>query len=149
MTMRLTLHSDYSLRVLIFLTLKRGQQATIPEIAQAYQISRGHLMKVVHELGKLGYVATLRGRGGGLTLGKPAGSIRIGDVLRKTEDSLALVECFTKPEPGAGCRIEGACRLKGVLAEAQRAFFDTLDKYTLADLVDGRAAPLKRQLRLA
>jgi Rrf2 family nitric oxide-sensitive transcriptional repressor len=149
MTMRLTLHSDYSLRVLMFLTLKRGQQATIPEIAQAYEISRGHLMKVVHELGNLGYVATVRGRGGGLTLGKPAESIRVGEVLRKTEDSLSLVACFTKSEPGAGCRIDGACRLKGALAEAQRAFFDVLDKYTLADLVEGRAAPLRRQLRLA
>ncbi len=149
MTMRLTVHSDYSLRVLIFLTLKRGEQATIPEIAEAYGISRGHLMKVVHELGQLGYVATLRGRGGGLTLGKPAESIRVGDVLRETEESLALVECFTKPEPGAGCRIDGACRLKGLLAEAQRAFFDVLDKCTIADLVDGRGAPLRRHLQLA
>jgi Rrf2 family nitric oxide-sensitive transcriptional repressor len=149
MTMRLTLHSDYSLRVLMFLTLKRGQQATIPEIAQAYEISRGHLMKVVHQLGNLGYVATVRGRGGGLTLGKPAESIRVGEVLRKTEDTLSLVACFPKSEPGAGCRIDGTCRLKGALAEAQRAFFDVLDKYTLADLVEGRAAPLRRQLRLA
>jgi Rrf2 family nitric oxide-sensitive transcriptional repressor len=147
--MRLTVHSDYSLRVLTFLALKRGNLATIPEISEAYGISRGHLMKVVHALGRLGYVATLRGRNGGLTLGMAAESIRIGHVLRQTEESLALVECFAKAEPGLGCKIDGTCRLKGVLAEAQRAFFDVLDGYTLADIVDGRAAPLRRLLRLA
>lgn len=147
--MRLTVHSDYSLRVLTFLALKRGSLATIPEISEAYGISRGHLMKVVHELGRLGYVATLRGRNGGLTLGKPAESIRIGQVLRQTEESLALVQCFGESQSGLGCKIDGTCRLKGVLAEAQRAFFDVLDRYTLADIVDGRAAPLKRLLRLA
>jgi Rrf2 family nitric oxide-sensitive transcriptional repressor len=147
--MRLTVHSDYSLRVLTFLALKRGDLATIPEISEAYGISRGHLMKVVHALGRLGYVATLRGRNGGLTLGKPADSIRIGQVLRHTEESLALVECFAKGQSSPGCKIDGTCRLKGVLAEAQRAFFDVLDRYTLADIVDGRAAPLKRLLRLA
>jgi Rrf2 family nitric oxide-sensitive transcriptional repressor len=147
--MRLTVHSDYSLRVLTFLALKRGELATIPEISEAYGISRGHLMKVVHALGRLGYVATLRGRNGGLTLGKAAESIRIGHVVRHTEESLALVECFAKDKSSPGCKIDGTCRLKGVLAEAQRAFFDVLDRYTLADIVDGRAAPLKRLLRLA
>jgi len=146
--MRLTLHSDYSLRVLIFLALRHGKLATIPEIAEAYGISRAHLMKVVQELGRIGYVDTLRGRNGGLALGKPAESIRIGEVLRLTEDTLAFVECFTKAEPGKGCRIEGACRLKGMLSEAQRAFFEVLDGYSLADIVDGRAAPLRRLLRV-
>ena len=146
--MQLTRHSDYSLRVLIFLAVNRDVLATIPQIAEAYGISRGHLMKVVHELGRLGYVETSRGRKGGMTLGKPAESIRIGQVLRETEESLALVTCFSKSEPGQGCKIDGFCRLKGVLAEAQRAFFDVLDRYSLADMVDGRAAPLKRLLQL-
>ena len=149
MTMRLTVHSDYSLRVLIYLALKRGEQATIPEIAEAYAISRGHLMKVVHELGRLGYVDTVRGRKGGMTLGKPAESIRVGQVLRETEESLALVECFSKGEPGKACKIDGSCRLKAILAEAQRAFFQVLDSYSLADIVDGRATPLRRLLQLA
>ncbi|HEY6079540.1 MAG TPA: Rrf2 family transcriptional regulator [Polyangiaceae bacterium] len=146
--MRLTVHSDYSLRVLIYLAVKRGELATIPEIAEAFAISRGHLMKVVNELGRLGYVETSRGRKGGMTLGKPAESIRVGQLLRETEESLALVTCFSKAEPGQGCKIDGFCRLKGILAEAQRAFFDVLDRYSLADIVDGRAAPLRRLLQL-
>jgi len=147
--MRLTVHSDYSLRVLIFLAARNGEMSTIPEIAEAYGISRAHLMKVVHELGRLGYVETTRGRHGGLSLGRPPESIRIGEVLRQTEESLALVECFSKARPGDGCRIDGACRLKGVLAEAMRAFFAVLDDHTLADIVGARAAPLRRLLRLA
>ncbi|HLV64216.1 MAG TPA: Rrf2 family transcriptional regulator [Polyangiaceae bacterium] len=128
--------------------MKRGALATIPEIALAYGISRAHLMKVVPELGRLGYVDTVRGRNGGLTLRKPAESIRIGEVLRHTEETLAFVECFTKLDAGAGCRIDGSCRLKGMLAEAQRAFFEVLDRYSLADVVEGRAAPLRRLLRV-
>lgn len=146
--MRLTVHSDYSLRVLMFLAAKNGGVATIPEIAEAYGISRGHLMKVVHELGRLGYVETLRGRNGGLQLGKPKEAIRLGAVVRETEESLALVECFVKTEAGDGCKIAGACRLKGILAEALSAFFAVLDRHTLADLVEGRAAPLRRLLQL-
>jgi len=147
--MRLTVHSDYSLRVLIFLAARRGEMSTIPEIARAYGISRAHLMKVVHELGRLGYVETTRGRHGGLTLGRAPESIRVGEVLRQTEETLALVECFSKASPGDGCRIDGACRLKGALAEAMRAFFGVLDDYTLADIVGARSAPLRRLLRLA
>ena len=146
--MRLTVHSDYSLRVLIFLAAKNEGIATIPEIADAYGISRGHLMKVVHALARLGYVETLRGRNGGLSLGKPKESIRIGDVVRETEESLAIVECFAGAEAGEGCKIAGTCRLKGVLAEALNAFFAVLDRYTLADLVEGRGAPLRRLLQL-
>jgi Rrf2 family nitric oxide-sensitive transcriptional repressor len=147
--MRLTVHSDYSLRVLIFLAAKNGGSATIPEIAEAYGISRAHLMKVVHELARLGYVETLRGRNGGLRLGKPKEAIRVGDVVRETEESLAIVECFAAAEAGSGCKIAGACRLKGVLAEALNAFLAVLDRHTLADLVDGRAAPLRRLLQLS
>lgn len=147
--MRITLHSDYSLRVLIFLATRRAELATIPQIAAAYGISRTHLTKVVQELGRLGYVDTLRGRNGGLALARPPEDIRIGEVLRNTEESLSLVECFAAPVEGQGCRIDGACRLKGVLAEALDAFLAVLDRYTLADLVQGRAAPLRRLLTLA
>lgn len=142
------MHSDYSLRVLIFLAAKNGASATIPEIAGAYGISRGHLMKVVQALARFGYVETLRGRNGGLQLGKPKEAIRLGDVVRETEESLAIVECFATPEAGDGCKIAGACRLKGVLAEALNAFLAVLDRYTLADLVEGRGAPLRRLLQL-
>ncbi|HTQ05009.1 MAG TPA: Rrf2 family transcriptional regulator [Polyangiaceae bacterium] len=146
--MRLTVHSDYGLRVLIFLAAKGGAAATIPEIAGAYDISRAHLMKVVNELGRLGYVATTRGRKGGIVLARAPAAIRIGEVVRQTEENLALVECFSK-EKGAGCRIDGACRLKGALAQALGAFLDVLDGYTLEDIVKGRSAPLLRRLRIA
>jgi Rrf2 family nitric oxide-sensitive transcriptional repressor len=146
--MRLTLHTDYGLRVLIFLAAKKGEPATIPEIAGAYGISRGHLMKVVNELARLGYVTTTRGRNGGITLGKSAAEIRVGEVVRKTEENLALVECFSK-SAGAGCRIDGACRLKGALGEALGAFLGVLDGYTIEDIVKGRVAPLLARLRLA
>lgn len=143
--MRLTVQSDFSLRVLIFVAAKRGELATIPEIAAAYDISRAHLMKVVHQLGKLGYLDTVRGRSGGIALAKPASAICIGAVVRAMEES-TLVPCFARE---GGCRIDGACRLKGMLAEALQAFFAVLDGYTLADIVDGRAQPLRRLLQLA
>lgn len=146
--MRLTVQSDYSLRVLIFVATKQGALATIPEIASAYGISRAHLMKVVHQLGKLGYLETVRGRGGGFRLGKSPSEICIGAVVKATEETLALVPCLAHAA-AEGCRIDGTCRLKGMLSEALNAFFAVLDRYTLADIVNGRAAPLRRLLQLA
>lgn len=151
--MRLTVQSDFSLRVLIFVAAKRGALATIPEIAAAYDISRAHLMKVVHQLGKLGYLQTVRGRSGGISLARAPSAICIGALLRATEER-TLVPCFSRgaqpAEPAeTGCRIDGACRLKGMLSEALQAFFEVLDRYTLADIVDGRATPLRRLLQLA
>jgi Rrf2 family transcriptional regulator, nitric oxide-sensitive transcriptional repressor len=146
--MRLTVQSDFSLRVLIFVAAKRGKLATIPEIAAAYDISRAHLMKVVQKLGKLGYLETVRGRSGGILLAKPPADICIGSVVRATEET-ALVPCLSQEPSRSGCRIDGACRLKGMLSEALRAFFEVLDRYTLSDIVDGRAVPLRRLLQLA
>ncbi|MEO8901000.1 MAG: Rrf2 family transcriptional regulator [Polyangiaceae bacterium] len=145
--MYLTRHSDYSLRVLMFLAVKGDELATVPQITQAYGISRGHLMKVVQNLGRLGYVKTLRGRGGGITLGAPPSTIRLGAVVRQTEENLDLVECFAARE--SGCRIQPVCRLQGAIREALEAFLKVLDSYTLADMVSGRAAPLRRLLQLA
>jgi Rrf2 family nitric oxide-sensitive transcriptional repressor len=145
--MQLTRHSDYSLRVLIYLSVHRDALATIPQIAAAYGISRGHLMKVVQELGQLGYVETVRGRGGGLRLALSATQIRLGDVVRKTEERLDLVECLSRS--GSTCRIEPACRLKAALQHALSAFVETLNGYTLADIAEGRAAPLRRLLQIA
>lgn len=148
--MHLTRYSDYSLRVLIFLGIKGTELATIPEIAGAYGISRGHLMKVVRMLGQLGYVETLRGRGGGLRLGMAADKIQVGQVLRQTEESFALVDCLSTDGVGERrCKITPACKLRGMLAEALQAFLGVLDQYTLADIIEGRAAPLKRLLKLA
>jgi len=124
--------SDYSLRVLMYLGAKPEQRGTIQEIAKAYGISENHLMKVVHGLGRHGFVETVRGRGGGLKLARPASEIRIGDVVRAVEDDFALVECFRSEE---GCRITNICRLRGVLKQALEAYFSVLDDFTLAELV--------------
>ena len=142
--MQLTRYSDYSLRVLIFLAVEPGRLVTIEEIARGYDVSKAHLMKVVHQLGLRGYVETVRGRGGGLRLARPAEEIAVGDVLRSTEESMALVECFG-PTSG-GCAIEPACGLRPVLQEALAAFLAVLDAYTLADLVARRRKPLARLL---
>ena len=130
--MRLTTFSDYAFRVLIYLGSTPGL-ATIADIANAYGISENHLMKVVHQLSRLGYLETVRGKGGGMRLARPPREIRVGEVLRATEDGFDLVECMGEGE--SDCRIVRACVLKGALGEAIAAFLGTLDRYTLADLV--------------
>src|SRR5262245_5825065 len=141
---QLTRYSDYSLRVLIFLAVDPSRLVTIEEIARSYDVSRAHLMKVAHQLGLLGYGETVRGRGGGLRLARPPEQIGIGDVLRSTEESMALVECFG---PASGhCAIESACGLRPLLHDALAAFLAVLDRYTLADLVARRRKPLARLL---
>lgn len=130
--MRLTVLSDYSLRVLMYLAVDPERRATIEEIAKAYGISENHLMKVVHGLALHGFVTTVRGRGGGLKLSRPAAEITVGAVLRVVEEDYALVECLGTSDT---CQITGVCRLKRVLQQALRAYFDVLDEWTLADLV--------------
>ena len=130
--MRLTRFTDYALRTLIYLGSLGPRQGSIAGVAAAYGISENHIVKVVHQLGRLGLVQTTRGKGGGLRLGKPAAEIRIGDVVRATEEDLALVPCFA----GEACAITPACRLKQVLAEALDAFLTVLDRYTLVDLLN-------------
>lgn len=141
--MQLTRHSDYALRLLMRLALQPDGIVTIQEVAEAYGISRNHLMKIALELGRHGFIETLRGRGGGLRLGQPAAEIRVGAVLRATEDSFALVECFDAEHNR--CVITGACRLRGALREALEAFLEVLDGYTLADLV-AQPHALRQQL---
>jgi len=130
--MRLSSFSDYSLRVLIYLGAHPGRLVTIAEIAGAYGISGNHLMKVVHQLGRLGYLQTVRGKGGGMRLGRLPEEIHLGEVIRQTEVDWALVECFSS---GSGCQIHAACRLPPILDEALAAMFGVLDKYTLGDLL--------------
>ena len=132
--MRLTRYTDYALRTLIYVGLHEPRQSSIAEIARAYGISENHLTKVVHQLGRLGLIRTIRGRGGGLRLARPPEEIVVGAVVRQTEDDLALVECFA----GAGCAITAPCRLRRALGEALAAFLAVLDRYTLADLLGGR-----------
>jgi len=134
--MRLTVYADYSLRMLMYLAAKRSGAATTAEIADAYGISKAHLNKVAHQLGLAGYVGTVRGKGGGLRLARPAAEIRVGDVLRRVEPDMALVPCFAPVR--AACPIMPACGLRGVLDEALHAFMAVLDRYSLADLVQRR-----------
>lgn len=130
--MKLTHYSDYSLRVLIYLAVRTERLATITEIANSYGISRNHVVKVVHHLGKLGYLETLRGKHGGLRLaGKPE-DINVGKVVRETEANLQIVECFGNDN---ACVLSPVCVLKSALDEALHAFLGTLDRYTLKDLV--------------
>lgn len=143
--MQLTLHTDYSLRVLIYLAIS-DKGATVSEIAENYAISRNHLVKVVHRLGKLGYVHTERGRHGGLRLARAASEISLGSVVRDMEPNFHLVECFNMPENT--CALAPACQLKRVLAEAERAFMTVLDQYSLADVV-ANPARLRRLLGVA
>lgn len=130
--MRLSSFSDYSLRVLMYLGAQPGRLVTIAEIAGSYGISGNHLMKVVHQLGRLGYLETVRGKGGGMRLGKAPEEIRLGEVIRQTEVDWVLVECFST---GASCPIQAACGLPPILDEALAAMFAVLDQYTLADLL--------------
>lgn len=130
--MKLTLHTDYALRMLMFLAVKEERPVTVSEIAQTYGLSRNHLLKVALNLGKLGFVTTTRGRSGGVALAQPPEHINIGDVVRGMEDGFALVECL-RPE-GGGCIISPACRLKSLMRQATEAFLSVFDSYTLADL---------------
>lgn len=136
--MRLTLFTDYALRVLMYLGLKRGELATIREIAERYRISENHLMKVVHQLGRDGFVETVRGRQGGIALARPADEINIGDMVRRYEDDLRLVECFERRTNT--CPIAGACSLTGVFDDALGAFLSVLDRKTLADILKSSPA---------
>lgn len=131
--MQLSAFTDFSLRVLIYAAVRDDRLCTVDEIASAFDISRHHLVKVVNELGRLGYVETRRGRGGGFQLACVPAKTRLGDVVRQMEGNLTLVECFDRKTNA--CPLTRACGLKGALREAFDAFFAVLDRYTLADLV--------------
>lgn len=135
--MRLTLWTDYALRALIYVGAKAGGLTTIAEIADIFDVSKPHLMKIVNRLAQQGYLDTVRGRGGGIRLARPASAIRVGAVVRDTEEELSVMGCLNGP---GFCRIEGCCVLRRALREATNAFLKTLDDYTLADLLAPGAA---------
>jgi Rrf2 family nitric oxide-sensitive transcriptional repressor len=143
--MQLSAYSDYALRVLMHAALRRPERVTVDEVAATFGISRHHLVKVVHDLGRNGFLQTQRGAGGGFTLGRPPERIRLGDVVRLGEETDTVIECVDLPQ--RPCRLFPACRLKGVLDEAAAAFFAVLDGYTLADLVR-QPARLRAALKL-
>jgi Rrf2 family transcriptional regulator, nitric oxide-sensitive transcriptional repressor len=130
--MRLSVQTDFALRTLMFLAVKEGHHS-IADISNGYGISKNHLMKVAQRLVAEGFVTSVRGRGGGLMLAKPAGSINVGAVVRSIEDMGAFVECF---EPsGKGCVVSRVCGLRHALAGGIEAFIRHLDQFTVADLV--------------
>ena len=131
--MRLTQYSDFALRLLTFLAVHRDRVCTVKEIAEAYSISRHHLLKVANELAGAGVIDALRGNGGGLRLARAPHLVGIGEVVRLTEPDFQLVACFDAQGPG--CPIESACILQRALQEACEAFLKVLDRYTLADMM--------------
>lgn len=144
--MRLSVHTDYGLRILIALASVTDRLMTIEELAQRHRISRNHLMKVANSLVTLGLVEGVRGRSGGLRLARDAASIRMGTVVRSMETDLQLVDCLG--DKSAACVFSGVCGLTGMLRRAMDAFFDELDRLTLADLVRTPAA-LRGRLGIA
>lgn len=129
--MKLTRYTDYALRVLLYLSARPERLCSISEMSRSYGISQNHLMKVVHDLGKAGFVASARGRLGGIRLARPPEEIIIGSVVRHTEDGFDLVDC-------GSCIIAPACGITGVLREALGAFMTVLDSHTLADLLNNQ-----------
>ena len=136
--MRLTSHTDYALRMLIYMAARPDGLCTVNDVAEAYGLSRNHLVKVAQTLRDIGFVETTRGRAGGIRLAKTPEAIGIGALVRATEEEFSLAECMQ--EGGRACAISPACRLKGMLHEALGAFLSVLDKYTLADIVRDRTS---------
>jgi Rrf2 family nitric oxide-sensitive transcriptional repressor len=128
---QLTSFTDYGLRALIYMaSLPEGKMTSISEVTQVYGVSRNHMVKIINQLSRAGFVTAVRGKNGGIRLGRPAHTIRVGDVVRELEP-LSLVNCNS-----AFCHITPACRLKQALALAVQSFLTELDRHTLADLVD-------------
>lgn len=140
--MHLTTYSDYSMRVLVYLSLEKERLVTIADIAKAYNISENHLMKVVHHLALEGYIETVRGKGGGMRLAQKPEKINIGQLIRKTEGDSGLLACTYEV---SNCCIQPSCDLIEILREAHAALYAVLDKYTLADLIKNQQ-PLARIL---
>lgn len=135
--MRLTLHTDYALRVLVHVGLRNGELVTITEIADCYGISKNHLTKVVHQMGRIGYLETVRGKYGGVRLLRQPDKINLGDFIRETEEDFALVRCM-RCDATDECRLNGQCIAHDALNAGLRAFFAELNRYTLADMLESQ-----------
>lgn len=134
--MRMTSHTDYAMRMLVYVAMRPDGTSTVGEVADAYGLSRNHLVKVAQTLRDFGAVETLRGRAGGIRLARPPEQINIGALVRTIEEDFSIVECLQTN--GGCCVISPACLLKGMLSEALGAYLAVLDKYTLADIVRNR-----------
>ncbi|MEZ5758079.1 MAG: Rrf2 family transcriptional regulator [Emcibacteraceae bacterium] len=140
--MRLTSFTDYSVRVLMHVAKKNGALSSIREVSEEYDISKNHLMKIVHALGKGGYLETVRGKNGGFKLGQDARNINIGELIRYTEEDMKIVDCLGVKD--GFCTIHNKCHFACIINEARNAFLSTIDKYTLEDIVNER-----RQMQLS
>lgn len=135
--MRMTLHTDYALRILIYLAITDPRPSTVNDVAESYGISRNHLLKVALKLKNLGLLTTARGRSGGIRLATKPKEINVGSVVRQLGDEFPAVECMRAD--GRGCILSPICRLKGVVREAMGAYLAVFDNYSLADLVANRS----------
>jgi Rrf2 family nitric oxide-sensitive transcriptional repressor len=131
--MRLTTYTDYALRTLMYLAVNRDCLATIQDIADMHGIAKNHLTKVVHHLGQIGLIETVRGRNGGLKLKREPADINIGEVVRNTESDFYMAECFDRDKNN--CLFSPSCELKGVLSAATAAYLEVLDRATLDTLI--------------
>ena len=138
--MKLTSYTNYSLRILMVAAMRDGELVTIQEVAEAFGVSKAHLVKCVHQLGVWGYLDNVRGRHGGFRLAVPAHKITVGEVVRKTEDCLSLVECFDAQTNS--CPMIGLCLMGEAFKEACAAFLAVLDKLTIAEATRNRDALL-------
>lgn len=131
--MQLTQHTDYALRVLIYLTRVSDRWVTVDELAVFFRLSKNHLVKIVHKLGLKGYVQTQRGKGGGIRLARSAGEIYIGDVVRSVEGHFYIAECFNPLKQGQ-CAVQPTCGLTGLFSKATRHFMQVLDEANLEQM---------------
>lgn len=139
--MRLAEYTDHTLRVLMHCAANPHRLVTIAEVAQAQEISKNNLMKIVSDLARQGLLETTRGRSGGVRLVKPASEIRIGDVVRASETDFRLVECFD--DTTNACTMSASCGLKGLFGRALSAYFRELDGATLADILPPPSRPVR------
>lgn len=137
--MHLTAHTDYALRVLIYLTHHPDKLVTIGELAEFFQVSKNHLIKVVHNLGLKGFVRTVRGKGGGICLARPAQEISVGQVVREIEGHFRIAECFDPNKQGR-CAIQPHCGLIDLFGRATNQFLQVLDGAVLTDLLPKQVA---------
>ncbi|PWQ93956.1 RrF2 family transcriptional regulator [Leucothrix arctica] len=140
--MKLTSYTNYAMRCLQLAALKSPELVRVDDVAFIHSVSRPNIVKVVHQLGKAGYLETVRGRGGGFRLNRPAEEIIVGDIIRLTEGPLDIVECFN-PEENT-CPLIGICKLSKKIQEATNAFMDVLDEVTIADIASNRIPLLSR-----
>lgn len=140
--MKLTGFTNYALRSLQLAALRDPALVRVDDVVKVHGLARPHIVKIVHELGRAGFLETQRGRGGGFRLGRPADEIVVGDVVRLTEGPMELVECFN-PDSNT-CPLIGICRLSRAMQKATRAFMEVLDDLTLADIVANRQQLLDR-----